>query len=84
MAIKWKKIFKTELENGTDIVYKGLNTPFRIVSKKRHIEHAGRPGFWDHTTFMIVHETGGYCEDFQTMKAAKEFAEAQLALTKED
>ena len=27
MAIKWKKIFKTELENGTDIVYKGLNTP---------------------------------------------------------
>lgn len=84
MAIKWVKIHKIEDALGTDIIYEGVNTPFKIVSKKRHIEHAGRPGFWDHTTFMLVHDTGGFCEDFQTMTAAKEFAEAQLALTQED
>ena len=76
--MKWYKIRKTENDEGTTIVY---NCPsidgITIESRKRHIPHANRGGFWDHTTFFIMKDEQEIREVY-SLKDAKEFAEKMV------
>lgn len=76
--IKWTKQSKTTDEDGTRIVYDGEGTDFVIISDKRHIPHANREGFWDHTIYILHDIVDSRTEVFQTMKEAKAFAEKLL------
>ena len=73
--IIWTKGGKTVSAEGTTIRYDGLGTPFSIESRKRHIPHAGgRPGTWDHTTYVVTYR-GFDLRTFYSLKDAKEWVE---------
>ena len=73
--MKWLKIGKTENEEGTTIIY---NCPsiegITIESRKRHIPHSGREGFWDHTTFFIMKD-GQEIKEVYSLSDAKRIVE---------
>lgn len=73
--MKWKITGKTINAEGTTIVYSAEGTPFTIESRKRHIPHAaGRPGTWDHTTYVVICR-GFDVKTFYRLSDAKEWVE---------
>lgn len=76
--IKWLKQSATIDIDGTRIVYNGEGTHFVIISDKQHIPHAGRPGYWDHTTFTLLDFITDWSKEFQTLKEAKAYAENMI------
>lgn len=54
MAYIWKKTGKEITTAGTTITYEAEGCNWIIESRKRHIPHANRSGYWDHTTYAIV------------------------------
>ena len=73
--MKWLKIRKTENEEGTTIVYKCPDIEgITIESRKRHIPHSGREGFWDHTTFFIMKD-GQEIKEVYSLSDAKRIVE---------
>ncbi len=72
--IKWIRTGKTVNEEGTTIVYTNSKIDLVIESRKRHVPHASRSGFWDHTTYYVIHPNRTERE-FYSLTDAKEFAE---------
>lgn len=71
----WKRSGKTVSAIGTTIEYAAEDTPFKIESRLRHIPHAaGRPGTWDHTTY-VVSCRGFDVKTFYRLSDAKEWVE---------
>jgi len=76
--INWTKQSKTVSEDGTRIVYDGEGTDLVIISDKRRIPHAGRDGYWYHTTFILHDVITDWGKEFWTLKDAKECAEQMI------
>ena len=73
--MKWLKMGKTENNEGTTIVYKCPSVEeITIESRKRHIPHSGRDGFWDHTTFFIMKD-GQEIKEVYSLSDAKRIVE---------
>lgn len=72
--IKWVRFDIVENEEGTTITYISDDTPFGIESRKRHIPHANRSGYWDHTTYVVTCR-GFDVKTFNSLKDAKEWVE---------
>ena len=53
MTLKWTKTGREVNQEGTTITYSAEGTDLTIESRKRHIPHASRSGYWDHTTYKI-------------------------------
>ena len=75
--INWVRTGKYVDESGTTTYYKGVDTPFTIQSRKRHIPHANGVGYWDHTTYWVVKDGVGIKERY-SIGDAKEYAEQLL------
>lgn len=73
--MKWFKAGKTENNEGTTIVYEcpGIEG-ITIESRKRHIPHSNRGGFWDHTTFFIM-KNGQEIKEVYSLSDAKRIVE---------
>ena len=81
--MKWEKVGWKPDKDGKTIIYgtskyihTGSGCPLTIESRRRHIPHANGKGTWDHTTFFVLDKHGNELAEKQTLKAAKEFAEA--------
>lgn len=76
---EWKKFGKTVSSEGTTITYAAADHEWIIESRKRHIPHSGRPGYWDHTTFAIVlpGDPPLLIHECQSLTDAKEYIENQ-------
>lgn len=78
MAFVWKRTGKEVSTAGTTITYAADGCNWIIESRKRHIPHAaGRPGYWDHTTYAIVMpgDPPFLVYECQSLTDAKEFIE---------
>lgn len=74
----WKKVGKTETENGTTITYESELPGVKIESRLRHIPHANGVGTWDHTSYFVVTKDGT-AKECWTLKNAKKMAEEMAA-----
>lgn len=76
---EWKKVSKTVSAEGTTITYAAPDHEWIIESRKRHIPHASRPGYWDHTTYAIIlpGDPPFLVYECQSLTDAKEFVEKQ-------
>lgn len=72
--MNWDKVGKTVNAEGTTITYRSVESPLRIESRKRHIPHSGREGFWDHTTYVVLLGKKELATKM-SLADAKEFAE---------
>lgn len=79
MAYEWKRVGKEVTTAGTTITYAADGCNWVIESRKRHIPHSGRPGYWDHTTYAIVlpGEQPFLVYECQSLADAREFIEKQ-------
>lgn len=78
--ITLKKIDKAIMADCTTITYKATRDDGLVVhiqSRKRSIPHANRIGTWEHTTYFVIYDRGLRDKEFQTLKAAKEWADKQ-------
>ena len=74
----WKKVGKTETENGTTITYESELPGVKIESRLRHIPHANGVGTWDHTSYFVVTKDGT-AKECWTLMNAKKMAEEMAA-----
>ena len=81
--MKWEKAGWCQDKDEKKILYVasehlhfGTGCPLTIESRRRHIPHTNGEGTWDHTTFFVLDKHGNELAEKQTLKAAKEFAEA--------
>lgn len=72
--LKWTKTGRTVSSEGTTITYAAEGTDLTIESRKRHIPHANRSGYWDHTTYYILKDGEEVIERW-SLEGAKEYAE---------
>lgn len=72
--LKWTKTGRTVSPEGTTITYTAEGTGLTIESRKRHIPHANRSGYWDHTTYYILKDGEEVIERW-SLEGAKEYAE---------
>lgn len=72
--LKWTKTGRTVGPEGTTITYAAEGTGLTIESRKRHIPHANRSGYWDHTTYYILKDGEEVIERW-SLEGAKEYAE---------
>lgn len=72
--LKWTKTGRTVSPEGTTITYAAEGTGLTIESRKRHIPHANRSGYWDHTTYYILKDGEEVIERW-SLEGAKEYAE---------
>ena len=72
--LKWAKTGRTVGPEGTTITYAAEGTGLTIESRKRHIPHANRSGYWDHTTYYILKDGEEVIERW-SLEGAKEYAE---------
>lgn len=72
--LKWTKTGRTVSLEGTTITYAAEGTGLTIESRKRHIPHANRSGYWDHTTYYILKD-GEEVIERRSLEGAKEYAE---------
>lgn len=72
--IDWVRIGRDGDDNGTTTYYCGVGTPYTIQSRKRHIPHASRGGYWDHTTYWVV-KNGEDIKERYSLADAKEYVE---------
>lgn len=72
--LKWTKTGRTVSPEGTTITYAAEGTGLTIESRKKHIPHANRSGYWDHTTYYILKDGEEVIERW-SLKGAKEYAE---------
>ena len=71
----WEKTGKTISAEGTTVVYTAKENPqVRIESRKRKIPHNAKPGFWWHTTYVVVVCGVDWIEQI-SLKRAKEYAD---------
>lgn len=73
-GIRWVKTGKRINAEGTTITYSGAGTTLTIESRKRHIPHSNRAGFWDHTSYCVLLDGTELVEKY-SLKDAKEYAE---------
>jgi len=73
--IKWKRTGKEVTPEGTTITYSSQDTPLIIESRRRHIPHSGREGYWDHTTYYVIDRDRCLARELYSLSDAKEFAE---------
>ena len=71
---KWIKEGRTVAPIGTTITYRLVGTMYTVESRKRHIRHANRSGYWDHTTYFVLRDGRQLIERY-SLKDAKEYAE---------
>lgn len=74
--MNWVKIDRSENKEGTTITYAAEGTKGALVvqSRKRAIDHAGRPGFWMHTTYVALFK-GVKIAEKSSLGDAKQYAE---------
>lgn len=80
--MNWKRVGKEITKEGTTITYSLEGTDLKVESRKRHIEHSGGDGTWDHTTYFAMKD-GKDIKELWTLKEAKKYVE-KLAMQMEE
>lgn len=73
--MNWKKTkSKATPDGGSVTTYTSEDGRYTIESRKRPIPHSGRAGYWMHTSYFLIDDTGKESE-FWRLSDAKAAAE---------
>lgn len=75
--IKWINFGTEVTPEGRTVTYVGDGTDFTIESRRRHIPHANREGYWDHTTYFLL-RAGEEVAEKWSLRDAKALAEEMM------
>lgn len=73
--MNWKKTSSKTNPDGSHVTtYASDDGRYTIESRKRQIPHSGRAGYWMHTSYFLIDDTGKGSE-FWRLSDAKDAAE---------
>lgn len=74
--LKWERTGKRVSVTGETVnCYRAKGTALSIESRKRMIPHAGRGGYWAHTSYFVLDADGRELAEKQRLSDAQAFAE---------